>query len=86
MHSTQYNRAWLVHSIMAEGFERLLLKIFLAEKKPQIPELVENAAAEDSITPNVIDECIFLANNYNKYKASVREGSLGKQLSFGLSI
>ena len=35
---SHYNRAWAVHRVMSESFERLFMDRFLYERKPDIPD------------------------------------------------
>ena len=82
MMGSHYNRAWLIHSIMSEGFERLLLKRFLLEKNPTISQVIADAAAGKPVTPYVIQECMSLVNKYEAFKSTVRQGAIGKTAQF----
>ena len=82
MQGSQYNRAWLIHSIVSEGMERLLLKRFLFETRPEIPTILTDAVAGDTFTTEVIQSCSNLNNKYEHFKSEVRNGSHGKTPQF----
>ena len=41
-----YNKAWFVHEIVSEALERLLMKRFLQEVKPEISENLNEIVTE----------------------------------------
>lgn len=78
---SHYNRAWTVHRIMSESLERLLVKRFLHDVNPSIPE--ELITFQDDPKPELVTETLLrslddLYDEYTKYRKSVREGQIGQ--------
>ena len=82
---SHYNRAWAVHRVMSESFERLFMDCFLYERKPNIPDELSQLVLDPQ--PNNIDERLQsaidrLSKEYEKYREDARSGKIGKTGQF----
>ena len=76
MAGSQYNRAWLLHSVVSEGLERLLIQRFIGETKLQPPsDLTDIISNPDSFT-DTIKSCSTFISQYEAFMAKLRSGSL----------
>jgi hypothetical protein len=84
MKGSHYNRARRIHTTMSEALERLLLKRYLLEQKPDIPESIQHAAliSPDTIDDATVNSCKMMWERYDSYKEKVRGGLLGKTAQF----
>ena len=84
---SHYNRAWLIHSIVAESLERLLLSRFFYEKNPQLPDCFIELAANPTVSAlsaETFDQMDSFSNHYESYENKIGNGDLGKTPHFWL--
>ena len=69
---------------MSEGLERLLLKRFIAEFKPEILDALTEASCDDAdlINEAIINSTMGISGEYDAFKENIRNGSLGKTAQF----
>ena len=81
-----YNRAWRVHEIIYELFERVLFKRFINEVKPEISEDLIDLASEESdfISFDSLDKGEPLWTKFQDYQRKVKDGHLGLTAKFWL--
>ena len=79
MAGSQYNCAWLVHSIVSEALEKSLIQSFIGATKLQPPsDLTDIISNSDSFTDTAIESCSTFISQYEAFRAKLRSGSLGK--------
>ena len=76
---SHYNRAWTVHSTMAEELERLLLALFIGDVSLEIPIILHEVSA-DILPKEIVVACKALVNKYEVFKQCARKGDLGGYL------
>ena len=80
MSGSHYNRGWIINIVMSEALERLLLKRFLQEIKPDIDDEIGASLLNngDVNHENNINLTHPLQDKYNEFKSRVQEGLAGK--------
>ena len=71
-----------MQSIFSEALERLFLTRFLATKKPDIPNVLDEITMEELPENLIIDDTF--TNKYDTFRESARQGDLGKTAQFWL--
>ena len=94
MSGKHYNRATLVHQMMNDAVERMIINklcntSYICSSSETVcfaPLLVlaENPSESSLTEVFSCDECVKMVHDYNRYKDGVREGLLGKTASFWL--
>jgi len=85
LHGSHYNRAWTVHKVISEAFERLFVKRFLAETKSKIPKELEELACDPQpklVNATLLESLTEFFYSYNHYRQRARAGSFGKTAQF----
>ena len=90
MSGVHYNRAWRVHEVMYEAFERVLYKRFLTTKnnqeQPSVSDELCDLASEESEVVSLesmqLGEPLRL--KFHDYQQKVKDGYLGKMAQFWL--
>ena len=79
MAGSHHNRAWIIHSVMSEALERLLLARFMGEAQPHVPDTLKHLSADPETGINInIQTCSDLESKYEVFRNSIRCGRLGK--------
>ena len=81
---SHYNRAWRIHQTMCEAMERLLLKRFLHEIKPDVSDELKHAAAENSnhVSFDSIPLCRSLHAEFHQFRKRVKSKAFLSTTSF----
>ena len=79
MVGSHYNRAWLIHSIVLEAMERLLIRRYLAETNIEIPvELSDILSDPDLFNGEITAPTATFISQYEGFKDEARRGILGQ--------
>ena len=79
MAGSHYNRAWVIHSVMSEALERLLLARFMGEYQPHVPDTLKHLSADPETGININTQtCSYLESKYEVFRNSIRCDRLGK--------
>ena len=84
---THYNRAWNIHSTVAEALERLLISRFIWDRNITFSDDINDYFADgcyDSFDDAIVDMLGPLAYQYESYKEKARSGELGKTPQYWL--
>ena len=78
---SHYHRYWYIHSTVSEALERLFLKRFITECRPNVPSCLQNLSAEpkaELINKSLIGDLSFFLKEYKSFRERFRKGELGE--------
>lgn len=84
---SQYNRCWLVHSVMAEALERLCIESFI-QRGHSVPDTVMQyyKTARRDLEALVEDQhMVEFLEEYEDFKENIRKGTFGKTARFWMT-
>ena len=84
---TYHNRAWVVHTVLSEALERMLLTRLLAVKKSELLKAMNDFTRDptpDGVNNSLFESLTVILHQYKDYRDERRCGSLGKTARFWL--
>ena len=82
--ASHYNRSWSLHLTFSEGLERLLMTMFINEKKPYISVALKDYCLGSISFPasEVVTKSARFVQDYERYRDEVANGLISKTAQF----